>query len=100
MDGIAIVGKELDSTGEYQAQIPGSTAMARLTWTERAGSTPPVRVAEHTLVPREFEGQGIAAQLVKALIADARDRGFLIEPQCSYVAAQFRCHPEWADLLA
>lgn len=54
----------------------------------------------HTGVPSEFEGRGIAARLVNAAIADARAQGFKIEPLCSYVAAQFRRHPEWNDLLA
>lgn len=100
MDGLEIVRLDQGAQGEYQAQLPGSAAVARLTWTAQTGREPAVRVAEHTLVPREFEGQGIAAKLVNALIADARAQGFLIEPQCSYVAAQFRRHPDWADLLA
>jgi predicted GNAT family acetyltransferase len=42
----------------------------------------------------------VAQLLVEALIADAREQGFRIVPQCSYVAAQFRRHPDWADWLA
>ena len=57
-------------------------------------------VADHTLVPPEFEGRGIAAKLVEALVADAREEGNTIVPQCSYVEAAFRRHPEWADLRA
>ena len=51
-------------------------------------------------MPHEARGKGIAAALVDALIADARAEGFRIVPQCSYVEAAFRRHPEWADLLA
>lgn len=54
----------------------------------------------HTGVPAPFEGRGIALALVKRAIADARETGTRIIPQCSYVAAQFRRHPDWADLLA
>ena len=54
----------------------------------------------HTGVPSEFEGRGIAAKLVNAAIDDARAQGNKIEPLCSYVAAQFRRHREWSDLLA
>lgn len=55
---------------------------------------------DHTGVPPEYEGRGIAARLVNKAIADAREQGFRITPVCSYVVAQFRRHPEWADLRA
>lgn len=100
MDGIEIVRLDQGRVGEYHAHIPGQDEVARLTWVQRDTSKGPVRVAEHTLVPRAFEGRGIAAQLVDALIADAKSEGFRVEPQCSYVAAQFRRHPDWAELLA
>lgn len=56
-------------------------------------------IVTHTGVPPAFEGQGIAARLVDAAIAAARTEGWKITPLCSYVAAQFRRHPEWHDLL-
>ncbi|GGF71929.1 N-acetyltransferase [Azorhizobium oxalatiphilum] len=56
-------------------------------------------VINHTFVPQPFEGRGIAARLVEAAVADARAEGFRITPVCTYVAAQFRRHPQWQDLL-
>jgi predicted GNAT family acetyltransferase len=100
VEGIEIVRLDQGRVGEYHAHIPGSSEVARLTWVLRDTPAGPVRVAEHTLVPRAFEGRGIAARLVDALIADAREAGFRVEPQCSYVAAQFRRHPDWAPLHA
>ena len=44
--------------------------------------------------------RNIAQQLMDRLIADARTEGTRIVPLCSYAVAQFRSHPEWADLLA
>lgn len=82
--------------GEYQAHVPGATAIGRLTWVGRGA----VRVADHTLVPPEIGGRGVAARLVEALVADARREGFRIDPECSYVAALFKRHPDWADLRA
>ena len=55
---------------------------------------------DHTGVPPAYEGRGIAAKLVNKAVADAREQGFKITPVCSYVVAQFRRHPEWADLRA
>lgn len=84
------------STGEYRATLEGSDAIAKLSWTERGG----VRHAEHTFVPPEFRGKGVAAELVKALIADAREHDFTIAPDCSYVERYFDRHTELAELRA
>ena len=91
---IEITRDETPARGAYRASIEGATA--ELTW--RANG--PVRIADHTFVPPELRGKGIAMQLVEALIADARAQGFTIEPRCSYVEAAFRRHPEWADVKA
>lgn len=83
-----------DKAGEYHAHVAGSAHIGRLTWTQRGGA----RVAEHTLVPTAIGGRGVAARLVEALVEDARTLGFAVVPQCSYVEAAFRRHPEWAPL--
>jgi predicted GNAT family acetyltransferase len=91
------VFRENETThGAYRADVPGSDRQAKLTWVARGEA----RIANHTWVPPEARGKGIAAALVEALVADAREQGFTIEPQCSYVAAAFRRHPEWAKLRA
>jgi uncharacterized protein len=94
MESLTIIRHGTDHAGEYHAHVAGSAAIGRLTWVMRGA----VRVAEHTLVPTEIGGRGVAGQLVAALIADARSEGFTIDPQCSYVDAAFAKHPEWADL--
>lgn len=96
MAEVTITQREKGGEGTYYARVEGSRSVGRLTWVEREG----VRVAEHTIVPPDIGGQGVAAQLVDALVADAREQGFKIEPQCSYVFAKFDEHPEWADLRA
>lgn len=100
MDEHAVIRLDQGQAGEYQIRVAGVATPARLTWTMHSDAGGTVRVAEHTLVPRELEGRGLAGQLVRALIADAREQGFRIAPQCSYVAAQFARHPDWADLRA
>ena len=97
MEGTVITRHDQGARGEYHAAVPGSEAIGRLTYQRRGDN---VLVADHTLVPPEIGGRGVAAKLVDALIADARKEGNKIVPQCSYVEAQFRRHPEWADLRA
>ena len=96
MDAITITRHGDDSAGEYRAQLAGESAIGRLTWVQHGG----VRAAEHTLVPPAIGGRGVAARLVEAMVADARENHFRIGPLCSYVEAAFRRHPEWADVKA
>ena len=96
MSDVTITRHDEGTSGEYQAHIEGSDQIGRLTWQERGGA----RLVDHTLVPPAIGGRGIAGKLVDALIADAREQGFRIVPACSYVAAKFDEHPEWAELRA
>jgi predicted GNAT family acetyltransferase len=82
--------------GAYLAELPEGGPPAELTWQARGIA----RIATHTFVPPAARGRGIAHRLVEAMVADAREQGFTIEPQCSYVDALFRRHPDWADIRA
>lgn len=57
-------------------------------------------VFTHTLVPPELRGRGIAEQLVRSALADARAAGRKVVPACSYVAVFIKRHAEYKDLLA
>lgn len=61
---------------------------------------PQTIIIDHTGVPISYRGQGIALDLVKHGVAEARRNGDKIVPLCPYVAVQFRRNPEWADVLA
>lgn len=58
------------------------------------------RVFTHTQVPSELRGRGIAEELVRAALADARIAGRKVIPACSYVAKFIERHKEYTDLLA
>ncbi len=58
-----------------------------------------VLVLHHTEVPAALQGQGIAAELVRAALDFARSEGLRVRPTCSYVASYMRRHPETLDLL-
>ena len=54
----------------------------------------------HTGVPPAVGGRGIAAELVRVALAWAEDKGYTVEPSCSYVEVYMRRHPETQKLLA
>lgn len=93
---IAITRTDETTHGAYRTEVAGADKPAELTWQARGKA----RIVDHTFTPPEARGQGIAFELVKAIVADAREQGFTIVPQCPYVAAQFRRHPEWAEVRA
>lgn len=91
-----IVKSDETTHGAYRMDVEGSDVPAELTWKARGEA----RIVDHTFTPPAARGKGIAFKLVEAVVADARESGFTIVPQCPYVAAQFRKHPEWADVRA
>jgi len=95
MDGVTITHTDQGDHGTYYAHVEGSRFIGRLEWSRRDN----VRVVEHTVVPPEIGGRGIAGVLLDSLIADAREQGFKIGPKCSYAAHKFAQHPEWNDLV-
>ena len=58
------------------------------------------RVFSHTGVRPAHRGRGLAAQLVRRGLDDARAEALLVVPTCSFVADYIRQHPDDADLLA
>ncbi|NYH47910.1 UNVERIFIED_ORG: putative GNAT family acetyltransferase [Xanthomonas campestris] len=54
----------------------------------------------HTHVPDAIGGRGIAAVLVEAALAHARQQGYKVVPACSYAEAYVRRHQQFQDLLA
>ena len=59
-----------------------------------------LRVMHHTGVRPAFEGQGLAARLVRRALDDARADGVQVVPTCWYVAGYLDRHPDDADLRA
>jgi len=56
-------------------------------------------IIDHTEVPDAFRGQGAGLKLVTRAVEDIRKAGKTVIPLCPFAAAQFRRHPEWADVL-
>jgi uncharacterized protein len=53
----------------------------------------------HTVVEEEFEGQGLASQLVRGALDDIRAQGRQVHPFCPYVKSWIQKHEDYADLV-
>jgi len=52
----------------------------------------------HTETLEGFEGKGLAGELVRQALDDARTLGLTVQPLCPYVAAWLARHREYADV--
>ena len=78
----------------YETTVDGKTAFSAY---RKSGDTV---TFTHTEVPPELEGRGIAGAIVKHALEDVRGRKLKVVPQCAYVAAFIKRHPEYGELLA
>jgi predicted GNAT family acetyltransferase len=53
----------------------------------------------HTLTDPRFEGQGLASQLVRTALSEARSDGLSVLPFCPFVRAYIAGHTEYLDLV-
>lgn len=53
----------------------------------------------HTEVPGELEGQGIASDLVKKVLADIQQKELKVVPLCPFVQKYIKRHIEWEFLV-
>lgn len=78
----------------FSTQVDG-----QLAWLEYVPGEDRITIV-HTVVPEAIGGRGIAGELVRAALDHARASGLKVVPRCSYAAAYFDRHPEYADLRA
>jgi predicted GNAT family acetyltransferase len=53
----------------------------------------------HAEIDPAFEGRGIGSRLAKYALDDARSRNLRVVPNCPFIAAYIRSHPEYATLV-
>jgi predicted GNAT family acetyltransferase len=94
-EDVLIEREEGEGKGRYFV-LAADGAEAEMTYTKIGLSQ---IIIDHTEVPDAFRGQGIGVKLVQRAVEDARSSGKKIIPLCPFAAAQFRRHPEWADVL-
>ena len=88
---------ESDTKGRYGATISGVASEAELTISKVSAT---LVIADHTFVPDELRGRGLAQALAAHLIADARAKGQRIVPLCPFVRGYAQKHrEELADVI-
>jgi uncharacterized protein len=84
-----------EEASQFETTVDGHVALTAYDLEE-----PNRIVLTHTVVPEALSGRGIAGEIVKCALDHARDRNLTVVPQCAYVAAYIKRHPEYQDLLA
>jgi len=88
-DGRPVEFSRDDDQRRYLARVGGAdAAIAEYLLTEE------LVIFTHTLTEPEFEGQGVASQLVAWALADVRDSARRVLPVCPFVKAYLARHAE------
>ncbi len=53
----------------------------------------------HTEIDPVYEGKGLGSKLAAGALDAARERSLGIEPQCPFIAAYVKRHPEYESLV-
>jgi uncharacterized protein len=83
-----------EEKSRFEMTVDGSTAIAE--YERREGEI----IFTHTEVPEAIGGRGIAQQLVKGALDQARAKDLKVVALCGYVEKFIDRHPEYKDLLA
>jgi predicted GNAT family acetyltransferase len=78
---------------QYEARVDGQ--LARLVYERRGDAI----VLAHAETPPSISGRGIASQIARFALDDARARGLRVVPRCPFVHAFLKRHPEYHDLV-
>lgn len=88
--------QQIEGGGRYFIRLDDGTE-AEMTWRRIDEATIAI---DHTFTPPSYRGRDVASRLMHHAIAEARAKGISIVPLCAFAVAQFRRHPDWADVLA
>ena len=93
MSNVEVV--HIPENARYEVHVDGEVAG----YSEAKDRDDGVVLFSHTVVDDEYEGQGLASQLVAGALDDIRQRGRRIEVTCEYVEDFLEKHAEYQDLV-
>jgi len=91
MDSLILV----NNTEKKQYEIHIENVVARIEYALVGG----VVKLQHTEVPVELKGKGVASQLVGLVLKDIEHRGLKVLPKCLFVAGYIDRHPDWKRVV-
>ena|SRR5438552_12818345 len=89
--GITVVNNE--AAQRFEVHVDG--LLSQLTYQRRGDRI----VFLHTEVPAALEGRGIASDLARTALDDARARQLRVVPLCPFVRGYIERHPEYQALV-
>ncbi len=78
---------------QFEIALDGKVAFSKY---NRVGEK---MIIEHTEVPVEMEGKGIAGHVVRTALDYARAQKLKVMPLCPFTAGFIHRHPEYQDLV-
>jgi predicted GNAT family acetyltransferase len=80
-----------EAAKQFYTTVDGHQAVIRY------AKTGDVYDLEHTFVPEELRGRGLAEQLVLGTLTEIRKQGARFIPTCPYIQTFLKRHPEQRD---
>ena len=96
MSDVTISREDAGTKIRYVGHVAGKPGEGELTMVPLGDK---VYSAAHTGVPENLGGNGLGTRLVEFMIADARKNGLKVVPDCPFIAAKWKEHEEWSDVL-
>ena len=86
----------VDNTTKSRYEFSAEGALSFIDYRRSSG----IVALTHAEVPSQLEGRGIGSRMARAVLDAIRAKDEKVIPQCSFVAAFIRRHPEYQDMVA
>ena len=77
----------------FEAEIDGRKCIIEYT------VMPGVLSLNHTEVPKEFAGRGVASEMTEKVLLQIELRGLKVIPVCPFIKRYIDKHPEWRSII-
>ena len=81
-------------TNRFEAEVDGHKAFIEYS------VQPGILSLNHTEVPKELSGQGLASEMTEKVLLQIELRGLKVIPVCPFIKKYLDKHPEWKSILA